>query len=298
MKRARAPASRDLDLPQVDIHAGAVRVSVALPIPPGEAFIALTDRAAVAQWFGDLSASLAQDGLCRLDFGDGDFFEISGIEIDPPRAVSYRWRFLGTGPSSAVAWVIVPHRGGCRVTVTDREADRDRKAAAELGEGWRDFLKRLRDHCVTGANTRYSWRREFDGSIELALDADAAAALLFDHAGQRGWMPLTADALRSGVTATSTDGARPEHFTIGSVVSAGLVRHFTLGCPEWSKSTECRIEIQHRPAGALLVVAHQGWEGISADEAEQGLQRERFGRLWTDALHRAQRAVATERRGG
>jgi uncharacterized protein YndB with AHSA1/START domain len=297
VKRANRPVKKDT--PEVEaLPAGTVRVSVTLAITPREAFVALTDRAAVAQWFGDLSASLVPGGPYRLDFGDGDFFEIAAVEADPPHALSYRWRFLGTGPSNEISWTIEPHGSGCRVAVKDREVNRDRKAVIELGEGWRDFLQRLQDHSVAGANTRYGWRREFDGSIELPIDAGAATALLLDPVGQRSWMPLMADAIRAGATATSRDGAHPDRFVIDSVSPAKSGLRFNLGCPEWLSPTECRIEIQERPSGALLVVAHKGWESIGAEDAEQSRQRQRFGRLWTDALHKAeQAAMAASRRG-
>src|SRR4029450_7618180 len=133
-----------------------------------------TERDVVGCWFGNLSESLKPNGTHRLDFGDGDFFAINGVTFDPPRALGYRWRFLGTSPTDTISWSIEPEGSACRVSVTDAEPSRTAAGCKEMIQGWTDFLQRLQAYCLTGKNTRYPWRSEFGGSIELPVDPGRA----------------------------------------------------------------------------------------------------------------------------
>jgi uncharacterized protein YndB with AHSA1/START domain len=275
---------------------GTVQVSVRVPMPAERVWPALTRRDLVGQWFGDLSDSLRPGGVHRLDFGDGDFFEIFDVVLDPPGGLSYNWRFLGTGPSNAITWQIKPVGGESVVTVTDREDNRDQKTVNELIEGWTDFLGRLQEYGRTGRSTRYGWRQEFDGSIELPAEAATAAGLLLSAIGQSRWMPWSGGALARGATVTTKDGLQPSRLTIGSLERTGnLGLRFTLACPQWRAPTECAVELQSRPVGVLLVISHTGWPAISDDDHERSVQRERFGRLWTKALLAAQEIVGASR---
>jgi len=138
---------------------GTARVSVLAAGSVQEVWAALTERDEVRRWFGDLSASLSPGGSYRLDFGDGDCFEIHDVAVQPPHHLTYQWRFLGTGPRNAIGWSIEPIGQRCRVTVTDGEPHRSQRGVAEMIEGWTDFLRRLRDYRETGETTRYAWRK-------------------------------------------------------------------------------------------------------------------------------------------
>jgi uncharacterized protein YndB with AHSA1/START domain len=270
---------------------GTVQVSVFAPASRDDVWAALTQRERVSRWFGDLSDSLQPGRACRLDFSDGDFFDISDVVLHPPHHLSYHWRFLGTGPSDSISWTIEPQGEGCRITVTDREDNRVQATVNDLIQGWTDFLGRLQSYCATGRTTRYSWRREFDGSIELPVDPAAAADKLLTDDGLCRWVPWSG-AFAAEATVTVGDGQQPAYLEIGDVERASpFLLRFSLGCPEWRAPTLCSIMIQGRPEGALLVVSHQGWEGIDGDGRRQGAQRERFGKLWTEALQRARRAL-------
>jgi uncharacterized protein YndB with AHSA1/START domain len=292
MKESVPYASFPLAKPQAgtNLPPGTVQVSVFIPAPLDMLWSAITQRDEVRKWFGDLSADLRPGGAARLDFGDGDFFEIADAALDPPRVLQYRWRFLGTGPSNAIKWLNVAEDGGVRVTVTDHEPNRTAATVDELTEGWTDFLRRLQVYGASGQNTRYTWRHQFDGSIELAAPPPAAARL-FAADGQGLWLPWKGNIAPEAVV-TMIDHAAPKEFKIGQVNRpTPLALHFGFGCDQWLSPTNCELQIQPLPQGSLLVVSHGGWKGISDGDAERGAQRQRFGELWTAALRRAQRAA-------
>jgi uncharacterized protein YndB with AHSA1/START domain len=292
MKESVPYASFPLAKPQAgtNLPPGTVQVSVFIPAPLDSVWNAITRRDVVLRWFGDLSADLKPGGAARLDFGDGDFFEIADAALDPPHMLRYHWRFLGTGPSNAIEWHNVAEDGGVRVTVTDREPNRTAATVDELTQGWTDFLRRLQVYGASGQNTRYTWRREFDGSIELAASPPTAARL-FTADGQGLWLPWTGNITPEAIV-TMIDHAEPNRFKIGKVDRpTSLALHFAFGCDQWPSPTNCELRIQPRPQGSLLVVSHSGWEGISVSDTERGAQRQRFGELWTAALRRAQRSA-------
>jgi uncharacterized protein YndB with AHSA1/START domain len=294
MKESVAYASFPLQKPEAgtNLPPGMVQVAVFVPAPQDTVWAAVTQRDEVRKWFGDLSNDLKPGGTLRLDFGDGDFFEITNVALDPPGGLQYQWRFLGTGPSNAIEWIIAPERDGVRVTVTDREPNRSPATVEELTEGWTDFLRRLQVYVATGQNTRYTWRRQFDGSIELPVEPEAAALQLLADNGQGSWLPWTGK-IAAEATVLMIDDRRPKLFQIGKVERPmPLALTFEFGCAQWHSVTKCELQIQPRPQGSLLVVSHSGWEEISDNDAERGAQRQRFGGLWIAALRRAKLRVS------
>jgi uncharacterized protein YndB with AHSA1/START domain len=284
--------------PGSNLPRGTVQVSVLVPVSINDAWSALTRRDVVAQWFGDLSESLNPGGPYRLDFGDGDFFEITDVDPVAPNRLSYCWRFLGTGPKDAISWSINPSAGQCSVTVTDTEDGRAHDAIEEMTEGWTDFLHRLQVYCATGQKSRYGWRKEFSGSIELPVQATMAFDTLLDADRLRHWAPWSGDALTPGARVTMTDNRQPAQLTIGAVDRTGpLSLRFTLTCRDWNGDTECSLQIESRPHGALLMISHVGWQGISSHESEQAAQRARFGTLWEQALRAGQQFVSQSSAG-
>jgi uncharacterized protein YndB with AHSA1/START domain len=289
MKESVPYASFPLAKPQAgtNLPSGTVQVSVFIPAPSDTVWTAITRRDEVRKWFGDLSADLKPGGAARLDFGDGDFFEIADAALDPPHILQYQWRFLGTGPSNTIEWLSVAEDGGVRLTVTDCEPDRTAAMVDELTEGWTDFLRRLQVHGASGQNTRYTWRRQFDGSVELAAEPEAAYALLFAAEGQARWLPWVGE-IAHKARVSMIDDRKPNEFEIGDVERpTPLSLRFDFGCLQWHSRTSCELQIQPRLQGSLLVVSHGGWEGISDSENERGGERRRFGELWIEALRRA-----------
>jgi uncharacterized protein YndB with AHSA1/START domain len=275
--------------PADDLPRGTVEVSVVVPGSPDDVWAAITERDLVADWFGNLSGPLDPGSERRLDFGDGDFFDIEGVSMDPPRRLAYHWRFLGVGARNAISWSIDPVSDGCRVTVTDAEDNRTPEGVEELARGWTDFLERLLVYRTTGQNARYDWRREFDGAVELPLDAQAAAERLLPAKAAVRWMPWSAPAIAAGAVAAMTDGKAPARLVIEPVSRPSpLCLRFGLSCDEWQAPTECTVQVEpRRDGGAVLVVSHTGWEAISGDEQVRSAQRTRFGTLWTSALRQA-----------
>jgi predicted ester cyclase/uncharacterized protein YndB with AHSA1/START domain len=158
---------------------------------------ALTEKTTVCRGFGTLSGKLRQGSDAHLDFGDGDFFTLEVLQIEAPYLLQYAWRFLGIGPLDTITWHIVPQDIGCRVTVTDSEPGRSREAATELKKGWLDFTRRLSRFLATGKSTRYDWRREFEGSIELAGKMEDVYNTLFSPQMQARWLPLGVSVLET-----------------------------------------------------------------------------------------------------
>lgn len=289
-------SARRLPPPQAgtDVPAGTAQVSVLVPGTPADLWKALTERDSVGQWFGDLSATLMPGGAYRLDFGDGDYFQITDVVLTPPHRLEYRWRFLGTSPQNTITWDIAAEGKLCRVTVSDAARSRNAAGVAEMIEGWTDFLQRLQDYGATGRNSRYAWRKEFDGSIELPVTPDRAVALLFSDAGQAGWMPWRTARLVAGATINMTDGGQPAHLTITAAEHpTPATLKLTVAAPEWRAPTTCLLKIEPWLQASLLIVSHNGWEAINPRDEEQAAQRNRFGTLWTQALRKAQALAAS-----
>jgi uncharacterized protein YndB with AHSA1/START domain len=272
---------------------GAVKVSRELKASPMEVWQALTDPALVAQWFGTLSTPLAQGQPACLSFGDGDFFTLQEILLDPPHTLKYSWRFLGIGPLDTITWQISPGVKACRVKVTDTEPERTREAALELRKGWLDFTKRLKLFFQKGKPTRYGWRHDLDGSIELPASIDRIWDHLFEARSQALWLPLEASSLVEGAEFVVGDGAGSARLRVSDVVSQPpSVVSFRLAHEAWLNSTDCRLELLPRKSDTLLYVSHNNWGAISPDEEYQKQQRKRFCELWINALMRARYLIA------
>jgi uncharacterized protein YndB with AHSA1/START domain len=292
----RTVSLTDCSLPpvqaSVDLAIGSLQVSVCIPASVEEAFAALTKRLEVMNWFGNLSADLITGENCRLDFGDGDFFDITDTALRPPYSLSYRWRFLGTGPRDTISWTIEPRGHESMVTVSDAEVGRTESGVQEMIEGWTDFLIRLQSYATTGRNHRYSWRREFNGSIELPMKRTAAFDILISEYGQQRWLPWTGPAIAENVTTHLTDGVEPEQVRISNVKNHAFGLTFQLIAAGWDGATFCSLGIEERAQGSLLVISHGGWDKIGLTESERRSQRRRISELWTKSLHRAQMVIA------
>jgi len=274
---------------------GRVTVSVTVAAPVAQIWDALTRREVVRRWFGELSTSLRPGVEARLDFGDGDFFAITDVHVAAPSHLRYTWRFLGTGPANQISWRVEDREGYRVVTVTDDEPFRSTKEVGELTPGWTDFLDRLATYLSTGNTTRYDWRRDFEGSIELHASAAAAVRTLFATDSLQKWLPFGGAVPGERATALLCDGQYPERFATSRLDASEPSRiRFELIGAGWLGPTYCRLTIAPHGNHAILDVRHTGWEGISDDNAYCMSQRRRFGDHWIAALHTAVELVQQE----
>ncbi|NCS31421.1 hypothetical protein B1L04_02905 [Microcystis aeruginosa KW] len=269
-----------------------VIVTLATSVSAAQVWQALTETSSVAMWFGSLTAELRPGSPARLDFGDGDFFTLDDIQLNPPYGLQYTWRFLGIGPKDAITWRIIPQDAGCLVTVSDDEPERALELSQDLQEGWLDFIQRLERFLTTGQVTRYDWRREFEASLELPDRLPDIWDSLFDTQEQAHWLPLADTPLASDAHFEIDDGLDPTRWQITEVLwNPPTSVQFQLSCPDWRQFTRCYLELFPRPQTTLLRVKHLGWEGISRNEQEAKRQRQRFSELWIKTLQQARQIV-------
>lgn len=257
---------------ETEVSSGTVRATVLVPARPERLWDAITRRETVSMWFGDLSADMAPGKSTRLDFGDGDFFVIDKVRASHPNKLEYSWRFLGTGPQDFIMWEVTDQGEKCVLTVTDYEPSRTQKSGEELAEGWTDFLERLEKYLRTGDLTRYDWRRDFDGSIELPVTKAEAEQVLSVHRGRFLWKPLD--------TVLSSE---PLEVSAMQWKSADCIE-FQVKAESWKHATACRLEIVPKPHGSALVIRHTGWAEIGEDPVFCMTERRRFSDKWIGAL--------------
>lgn len=266
---------------------GTVVVTVEVSAPIDRVWQSLTDPDVASRWFGTLNAPLAPGASARLDFGDGDFFDLDSIKLNSPNLIQYDWRFLGIGPRDAITWRLEANDAGCLVTVTDSQPGRPREAALMLREGWLDFTNRLVGFHSTGQNTRYDWRRELDVGTEINAAAGDVWKSLFAPEVQTQWLPFDST-LQSARQVTFAGEVEPKVLQLDDVAwQPGHQVEFQLGGDKWRQPTTCRIELTARETDTLFYVSHNGWEHINQDQAEQLQQRRRFCALWIEAVTRA-----------
>ena len=255
------------------------------------AWRAITEPACLSRWFGDWLPLARAEGRARLDFGDGDFFLIERIAAEPPLQLSYRWRFLGTGPEDAITWKLTPLDIGCLLTVSDREPGRTGAACEEMKEGWLDFLRRLDRYLETGESSRYAFRPELDGSIELPAPPRESWRALFETAMQAGWLPLNGP-IAPNTLLVPSDGEPPDALRIVRVGwnPPESVR-FELATGNGAPPMEVRLALCAHGRSTLLSFSHRGWERSVKSSSDARRQRSRFSALWIRMLERARRQV-------
>jgi uncharacterized protein YndB with AHSA1/START domain len=265
-----------------------VQVRRDINAPAAMVYQALTEPGIMSRWFGDLRTPLGEGESARLEFGDGDFFDLENIHLDPPFHLRYDWRFLGTGPLDSVEWRITPAPNGCKVKVTDSEAERSENDAAMLRKGWLDFTKRLKDYFATGKPTRYDWRKDFEGSIELPGTLTEVWGKLFYYRAQSEWLRLSRPVLEEGARLVNNDGGMPSSLRMKNVIwSPPSSVAFELEHDDWLHTTKCKLELWPRERDVVLSVSHSNWKAISRQGEYQKQQRKRFCELWIASLKRA-----------
>jgi uncharacterized protein YndB with AHSA1/START domain len=273
---------------------GTVVVQAAVQGSASTVYAALTEPEQVAAWFGTLTTPMCVGETTRLDLGDGDFFTLETLKLEKPSVVEYLWRFLGMGPLNTITFQVIPQDVGCCVRVFDREANRSQEAAAELKEGWIDFMQRLAAYLATGQISRYEWRQDVDGSIELPTSVSSAYEVLFAAGNLQRWLPLDQPDLEDGATLQLTDGSEPARVHIFQVAKkAPISVTFYLTDPTWKTASTCGLSLTEKGAVTGLSFKHQGWTDIGPDAAYQFQQRKRFCTFWVEAMQRAARLISS-----
>ena len=258
---------------------GTVVVTVEVSAPLERVWQSLTDPDVASLLVRSFGRAADCGGSARLDFGDGDFFDLDSINLNFPNVIQYDWRFLGIGPCDSITWRLVANDAGCLVTVTDSQSGRPAEAAEMLREGWLDFTSRLVGFHATGKNTRYDWRRELDVGTEINASAKDVWDCLFAPDVLAQWLPFDAP-IESGRQVTVCDELEPKELRLDDVAwQLGQQVEFLLGDENWTESTTCRIELTARETDTLFYVSHNGWEHIDQDQSEQLNQRRRFCEL-------------------
>jgi uncharacterized protein YndB with AHSA1/START domain len=256
---------------------GTVHAAVDLNIPVERCWDVITKPSEVGMWFGDLSGDLSREATARLDFKDGDFFAIREILAKRPTSVEYSWTFLGMGSSSRISWHVKPSPKGSTVELTDSSPSRSQSSAEELRDGWLDFFRRLESFVVTGKCTRYDFRNDFEGSIELEVDHATALRTL---------------QARGGLISVANPVVEAAQYKVGAIrIESGSSLSFELSEPGWEKPTTCSIRLCDKGPSSNIAVAQSGWHDISSD-SKYCLERRRFySEKWMSALKGAKASI-------
>jgi uncharacterized protein YndB with AHSA1/START domain len=215
-----------------------VRVASTLPLPPAAVWSAITEPDRIARWLGDLAAPMRAGTAVRLDFGDGDFFDIAVDEVRRGEMVAFRWRFLGVGPESEVRWWLGTPGDGTTLTVDDRCPGRPASEAAQLRAGWLDFLDRLATYLLTGESARYRWRDVIDGGVDLP----AGQWLPLRNATVTDWMPVAAESTQPRwFFIVDNDGPRRFSIRDWHLIADESVR-FGVAVPRARTATRCDVQ--------------------------------------------------------
>lgn len=265
-----------------------VEVSRALRAPPGEVWQALTNPDKLPLWFGTLSSPFRQGRVTTLNFGDGDFYALEVLGLEPLRHLAYVRRNHGIGPKSYLHWRIQPLEGGSLVSLTDREPQRSREAGVSIRQYWLRVTRRLEAFLESGGKLE----RTEPGGIHVASEFPGARKSIFfrliDPESRAGWFPCDGALTKAGECVDILDGREPKSLHVENVRiderkhTLGL----TLRADDWLHSTECVIRLSRRGQDTRVAVEHVGWESISFEIRTRREQRERFAVFWQRAMMR------------
>jgi uncharacterized protein YndB with AHSA1/START domain len=279
-----AAAYHDVSV-RVDPPFHAVELRLRLPVPARDAWRAISEPPQVERWLGTLSSELEPGRAARLDFGDGDFFDLQTRQVEPPTSLEYTWRFLGIGPENRITWTVEAlDEVRCEVAVRDEDPARSRRESLGLATGWADFLGRLSRFLETGKWSRYAWREDVDAAVELPYPLPRARALL-DRASHTWWLPVDCSGLLPGAPFRLQDGSALEVRDVQRA-DRDTVR-LGLGRPDWEAETACVLGLAARGGGALLEVHHAGFRALPLDDAGGKQLRAALAGTWIAALERA-----------
>lgn len=256
-----------------------VRVMATTESPVEAVWQALIDPLKLSGWFGDLDRPWQVGMPTRVDFGDGDFFTATAVEIVDRRHVEFEWSFLGVGALSRVCWAPTVLPSGTEIEITDVEPSRTPAESAQMVEGWTDFADRLVRYLATGRPTRYGWREQIDGSVDLPSGADPLADMY-------RWLPIASDGFGPHWFFV-VDEEGPRQFEIVSWSSLPTGLRFGVKVPDARMDTSCEVNVDRVPGGTRLSFIHTGWRALGLPSERVRRLRSRFAATWTAALREA-----------
>ncbi|GAA5179047.1 hypothetical protein GCM10023322_07820 [Rugosimonospora acidiphila] len=277
--------------------AGTVRVGIRSPRPPSEVWPALYEVDRVAQWFGTLDRPWRAGQASRVDFGDGDFFDIGTVAVVPGESITFDWSFLSIGTTARVRWQVIPATAsaagndriaGTEVLVEDRQPGRTPAEADELLSGWTDFFERLSRHLATGQRTRYDTRDDIDGSVTLTGHAPRLAEPDTIHR----WLPIATDGfVPRWFFIVDEDG--PRRFRVDAWQAEPDGVSFVVEVPEALRATEARIWLRRTDSDWHLSFRHAGWARLGLPDRQARVLRGRFTAAWVTALRDARELMGS-----
>ena len=267
--------------------APAVRVRAQVPDGLDQVWPAITEPVQLARWFGaadfgaaDLAGEAGSAG--RFDFDDGDFFVVTGRRVVDRQLVEFDWSFLGVGPVQRIRWSVREVPGGTEVLLEDDDPNRSPAEADQMLAGWTDFAGRLARYLCTGEVSRYDWREEIDGGVDLA----------------GGWHPLRLPELYRWLPVAS-DGFRPRWFFVVDEdgprrfelsdwkLHDNVALTFSLAIPDAIRHTSCMVTVEPLFTGQRLRFSHTGWRALGLPDSRARALRRRFAAAWTHSLDHA-----------
>lgn len=272
---------------------GTVNVRIRVKRSPEAAWLALTDPAAVGMWFGQMDSPWLVGRAGRIEFGDGDFFEVTAIEVVEGKRIDFEWSFLGIGPVEQIRWSVTALPIGSEITVEDRSAIRTAAEVEQMVAGWTDFFLRLERYLATGKASRYDWREDIDGSAELpATDFEPLDPEVIYH-----WMPIATDGFEPRWFFI-VDDEGPRRFRLDNFDLGSGELTFSVEIPEATRRTHCRVGIEDVGAGRKLLFSHTGWRALGLSDSRSRVLRKRFADTWVASLKLAREMAASRSVGG
>jgi uncharacterized protein YndB with AHSA1/START domain len=256
-----------------------VRVRIRVRLAPEVAWLALTDPAAVGMWFGQMNSPWLVGRAGRIEFGDGDFFEVTATEIVEGKHVEFEWRFLGIGPVEQIRWTVAALPVGAEITVEDRSAIRTPAEVDQMVAGWTDFFRRLERYLATGEATRYDWREDIDGSAELP---PTGFEPLHPDVIYR-WMPIATDGFQPRWFFVIDDEG-PRRFQVDDFDLRDTQLTFSVEIPEAAGRTHCRVGVEQVGSSRKLLFSHTGWRALGLSDSRSRMLRKRFADSWVASL--------------
>lgn len=283
--------SGSVRVPTATVDAGTVRVSIEVDRSMAASWLALTDPVQVGKWFGEMDLPWFVGRASRIDFGDGDFFVATATEIVEGRHVEFEWSFLGVGPLQRIRWSVkAKPLYGSQLVVEDHDPARTPAETDQMVTGWTDFFGRLARYLGTGRTSRYDWREDIDGGVELpAGDYDPLAAEMVYR-----WLPIATDGFAPRWFFV-VDDEGPRRFRVdGWTYHSPFEVAFTVEIPEATVPTLCTIAFE----GRRLRFSHTGWRALGLSEHRSRVLRSRFAAAWIAALEQARAMAGAVSNGG